>query len=150
MTERNNHTLESRNVTVMRSDGESKGEFKLIASRDIPSGSSLFKIEGAFTEVPTRYSVQVGRGLHIDIPESESEDSEETMDRFYWRFMNHSCEPNTLVRGQECFALKPIEAGQEIVFNYNTTEYEMAEPFDCLCGSKHCTGRIRGFRFLSC
>ncbi len=71
------------------------------------------------------------------------------MDRFYWRFTNHSCEPNSLLRGGEFFALRPIKPWQEITFNYNTTEYELAEPFDCRCGSDRCAGRIRGFRFLS-
>ncbi len=143
MTERNSHTVESSCVAVVRSDGE----YKLVARESIPSGRRLFKIEGGLTEVPTRYSVQVGRALHLDLPGSYG--PEEIMDRFYWRFTNHSCEPNALLRGGEFFALRPIEPWQEITFNYNTTEYKLAEPFDCRCGSDRCAGRIRGFRFLS-
>ncbi len=142
MTERNSHTVEASGVIVMRSNGE----YKLVAGESFPSGRSLFKIDGVPTEIPTRYSVQVGRTLHLDLPGSYG--PEEIMDRFYWRFMNHSCEPNALIRGRECFALRPIEPWQEIAFNYNTTEYELAEPFDCRCGSDRCAGRIRGFRFL--
>jgi len=142
----NRHTVKSSSVTVKRTDKEYKGEYELVARRTIPIGSKLFNIEGVLTEVPTRYSVQVGRTLHIDIPESYG--LEEILDQFYWRFMNHSCEPNALIRGKECFALRHIEPSEEITFNYNTTEYELAEPFDCRCGNDCCGGKIRGFRFL--
>jgi hypothetical protein len=89
----------------------------------------------------------VEHATHLDILRAYT--PEEMMDRFYWRFMNHSCEPNALIRGREVFALRPIEPGQEITFHYNSTEYELSEPFHCRCGSGLCSGRIRGFRFAS-
>jgi hypothetical protein len=46
-------------------------------------------------------------------------------------------------------ALTCIEPWQQITFDYNTTEYDMAEPFDCRCGAKSCRGQIRGYRWLS-
>jgi hypothetical protein len=46
-------------------------------------------------------------------------------------------------------SLKPVEFGQDITFNYNTTEFDMAEPFACRCGSARCAGRVQGFRHLS-
>jgi len=147
MVKVNSKYFESRIVTVVKSNKEYKGEYGIVATKDIPSGTNLFKIDGVLTKVPSRYSVQVGHNLHIDIPESY--DLEMIITRFYWRFMNHNCEPNARIQGTECFALKPIKAGQEVTFNYNTTEYEMAEPFECCCGSDHCVGRIRGFSFLS-
>jgi hypothetical protein len=64
--------------------------------------------------------------------------------------MNHSCNPN----GYICFddltyrALHDIAAGEELTFHYCTTEYELANPFNCLCGSTDCLGRVRGFKFL--
>lgn len=64
--------------------------------------------------------------------------------------MNHHCSPN----GYFCFddltyrARRDISAGEELTFNYCTTEYELAEPFDCLCGSPDCMGRVLGFKFL--
>ena len=69
------------------------------------------------------------------------------MDRFFWRFTNHSCAPNAQLRGREFFSLRPIEPWQEITFHYDTTEYEMAEPFECRCGADDCFGRIQGFKF---
>ena len=41
-------------------------------------------------------------------------------------------------------ANQPIFTGQEITFDYNTTEDIMAEPFECLCGSTDCKGTIGG------
>jgi hypothetical protein len=91
--------------------------------------------------------VQVDHELHVDL--SGRYGSEYILDRFDWRFMNHSCEPNAAIRGRRAVSLKPIEPWQEVTFHYNTTEYEMEEPFDCRCGSGRCEGQIRGFRFLS-
>ena len=121
------------------------GEFRLVALREFATGSRLFAVDGQVTEQPTRYSVQVGAGIHLDLPGGHA--PEEMMDRFFWRFTNHSCAPNAQLRGREFFALKAIEPWQEITFHYDTTEYEMAEPFDCRCGEASCFGRIQGFRF---
>ena len=49
------------------------------------------------------------------------------------------------MRGLKVVAILPIRIGEQIVYNYNTTEYEMAEPFACRCGSAQCGGEIRGF-----
>ena len=46
-------------------------------------------------------------------------------------------------------ALRDIAAGEEISFNYLTTESEMAEPFHCRCGSANCFGFIQGRNFLT-
>ena len=64
--------------------------------------------------------------------------------------MNHSCSPNGYFRFDDLTfrALHDIAAGQEITFHYCTTEYELANPFQCLCGSPQCLDTVRGFRFL--
>ncbi len=57
---------------------------------------------------------------------------------------NHSCEPNTGVQGQILIvARRPIAAGEELTFDYDTTEIS-AEPFECRCGSARCRGTIDG------
>jgi SET domain len=121
--------------------------YQLVLTEHVCAGSRLFRIEGELTHTPTRYSVQVDQDLHIDIPSGYAPD--ETLDRFYWRFTNHSCEPNAVVCGRDMYARICIEPWQQITFNYNTTEYDMAEPFDCLCGSDICEKTVRGFRWLS-
>jgi hypothetical protein len=123
------------------------GEFRLVAARPIARGDVLFQIEGVRTRRPTRYSVQIGARLHIDLDPGHS--AEEIMSRYYWRFMNHACEPSAWIRDQEVIALHGIRPGDDVTFDYNSTEYEMAEPFACRCGSRHCLGEIRGFKHLA-
>jgi hypothetical protein len=41
-------------------------------------------------------------------------------------------------------ALKPIAEGDEMTFFYPSTEWDMAQPFKCQCGSNKCLGEIRG------
>lgn len=122
------------------------GEFSLLVTRPIPAERLLFTILGDVTPMPSRYSVQVAEGVHVDLRGERRPD--ELLDRYYWRFMNHSCEPNVVIRGRDVFALRAIEPWEQVTFDYNTTELELAEAFDCRCGSRRCLGRVRGFRFL--
>lgn len=67
------------------------------------------------------------------------------------RFCNHSCSPNCFVDkwvvGDKLrmgiFALRKIQAGEELVFNYNVDRYG-AEPQPCYCGEPNCVGFIGG------
>ena len=143
LSRRSNRTIESGRVGVLRLGGE----YKLVCTEPVPADEYLFQLEGHITSRPSRYSVQVGLAAHVDLPVQHLH--EEALDLFYWRFMNHSCEPNTMVCGRRVLTLKPIARWEEITFHYNTTEYDMAEPFDCHCGSQRCEGRIEGFRYLA-
>ncbi|MFD9961917.1 SET domain-containing protein-lysine N-methyltransferase [Amycolatopsis sp. NPDC058986] len=132
----------SRLVGVLRE----AGEYRLVVTQPVAAGTCLFTIGGEVTGTPTRYTVQVGAGEHIDVPPDCGND--EVQDLFSWRFMNHSCEPTVEIRGRKVFSVRAIGPWQEITFNYNTTEYEMVEPFACRCGAASCQEQIRGFRFL--
>ena len=44
---------------------------------------------------------------------------------------------------------RDIKKGEDITFDYTTTEYEMARAFKCLCGVANCLGEVKGFKFLS-
>jgi histone-lysine N-methyltransferase SETD2 len=67
------------------------------------------------------------------------------------RFCNHSCNPNCYVDKwvvgdrlrMGVFAERKIEAGEELVFNYNVDRYG-ADPQPCYCGEPNCTGYIGG------
>lgn len=123
------------------------GEYRLVATRPIAAGERLFRMEGEITAQPSRYSVQVGESLHI--APGVSPTTEKRLDRYFWRFMNHSCDPNTVVREREVFAWRDIHPGEAVTFDYNTTEWEMAEPFICHCGNVGCLKEIRGFKHLT-
>lgn len=136
------HT-QSEMVGVIRADRE----YRLVAICPIRAGERLFTIEGEQTTTATRYSLQIGENLHIDLCGVRC--TEEILDRYFWRFMNHSCEPNSLIRDRDVIALRDIQPWEAVTFDYNTTEWEMAEPFDCRCGSANCLGTIRGLKYLT-
>ncbi len=64
--------------------------------------------------------------------------------------LNHHCSPNCRIRFEDLTfcALRDISAGEDLTFNYCTTEYEIAQAFDCNCGSPDCVGRVTGFKDL--
>ncbi|MEH2279461.1 MAG: amino acid adenylation domain-containing protein [Nostoc sp.] len=87
----------------------------------------------------TIYSFQMDFNLHVNLDEPAV-------------IINHSCDPNTGVRnnqfgGYNFIALEDIEAGKEITWNYETTEYESIAVLGCLCGSLSCRGKTLGFKF---
>jgi len=120
---------------------------RLVARESIAAGTLIFVIAGRESATPTRYSVQVARDLHI-----ECDDLPPGLERVrhrYWMYLNHHCEPSAWVRGREVVALRDIAPGEGVTFDYNTTEWDMASPFDCHCGSADCVGTVRGLSHLS-
>ncbi|MFW9260925.1 SET domain-containing protein [Nostoc sp. CALU 546] len=92
-------------------------------------------------EVPERtiYSFQTDFNLYVNLDEPAV-------------VINHSCDPNTGVRnnqfgGYDFVALGDIEAGEEITWDYETTEYESIAVRRCLCESLSCRGKTLGFKF---
>jgi len=71
----------------------------------------------------------------------------------YWntaKYINHSCDPNCetdIIRGRIwIIALRDIEAGEEITYNYGY-DYESYEDHPCYCGTSRCMGYILGEDF---
>ena len=122
-------------------------ERRLVALQSIAPGVVLFRIEGFETRTPTRHSLQVGRDRHLD--QRGARDATDRVRRFYWRYMNHACDPTTRVVDGEVIALRAIAPGDAITFDYNTTEEDLAEPFRCHCGASACVGVVRGARHLT-
>ncbi|HEY3287186.1 MAG TPA: SET domain-containing protein-lysine N-methyltransferase [Gemmatimonadaceae bacterium] len=120
---------------------------KLIAIKPIAAGKKVFTLVGRETPIPTRYSIQVGPSLHVD--QDDAHDPSEIVRRYFWRYMDHACDPATLIRHRAVIARRDIAAGEALTFNYNTTEYDMAEPFRCHCESALCVGLVRGARYLT-
>jgi SET domain-containing protein len=58
------------------------------------------------------------------------------------RFVNHSCEPNCLIRREEGRAfletVKPIRSGEELTFDYSFDRDDEKVP--CRCGAPGCRG----------
>jgi hypothetical protein len=64
-------------------------------------------------------------------------------------YLNHSCEPNLGIAGEREFvALRDIEAGEELTFDYSITEDELPWTMRCLCGTVSCRGTITAIQHL--
>jgi len=122
-------------------EAENRG-YGLYASRNFRRGELVVSGNALeITNVPDAHTIQTDRNRHVrmDLPA---------------RFVNHSCgmtanigaRPN--VKGAyDFFALRTIRTGQELLFDYETTEYEISADFECKCGSTECRGRLRGFKY---
>ncbi|MEG4836978.1 SET domain-containing protein-lysine N-methyltransferase [Microcoleus sp. B9-D4] len=94
---------------------------------------SIFRAKERLTE-PNYLTVQLNEQEHIMLaPE-------------FLQYINHSCNPNvffdTTHRVLRC--LSQIEVGEEMTFFYPSTEWCMAQTFDCDCKTQKCLGRIQG------
>jgi uncharacterized protein len=59
--------------------------------------------------------------------------------------MNHCCEPNCGVKGQIVFvALRDIEAGEELLYDYAMTETDPEYKMDLRCEQKTCRKKLTG------
>lgn len=122
------------------------GRFHVLAGSPIPKGAHIMDLIGELSSRPSRYSVQVDVNLHVETRVPVQGDA--SLDSCQVRYMNHSCKPNTRFLNRQVIALHNIEEREELTFDYNTTEWEMAEAFVCTCG--HCAGRrISGFKHLT-
>ena len=140
----NGHTGPNSKIEMRHYQGH-KG---LFARKDIIAGSVIFHLKGSIARRANKYSVQLGSDKHLDFPPVRKPNDD--LD-YAWQYLNHSCEPNGYVNAAEyCFcALRNIRKGEEITFNYLTTEYELAAPFRCECRSAKCFRFIRGNKFLT-
>lgn len=66
-------------------------------------------------------------------------------------YMNHCCDPNTIfIHDGLMIATRDIEAGEEVTYDYATSESGTSShmPFQCACGKGACRGTITGEDFL--
>ncbi len=118
----------------------------LFAKVDIKKGTPIIRITG--TILPKKdvtrpvYVLQLDDDLFIQADEGAMDDN-----------LNHSCNPTCRIDREslQAIAIRDIKAGEEITFNYNTTEYDMVangDAFKCHCGSEECIGEVQGFKHL--
>jgi len=64
-------------------------------------------------------------------------------------FMNHSCEPNCVIMGRtRIVALRRIDTGEEVTFDYSTNVGWDGFSMRCTCGAKACRKVVRSYAFL--
>jgi hypothetical protein len=113
------------------------GQKGLFVTKNFNKGEALFQLAGEVSTKPTKYTIQISPSEHIDDP--------------LGHYLNHSCDPNTYISPEDktVRALEDIAAEEELFFDYNENEYEMATPFVCHCGAEKCRGEIKGNKFDS-
>lgn len=141
------------NVSVIKT--EKKG-FGLRADADLRPGDFIFEYIGevinekSFRQRMIQYDDEgIIHFYFMSLSKGEFVDA--TKKGNLGRFCNHSCNPNCYVDkwvvGDKLrmgiFAERKIEAGEELVFNYNVDRYG-ANPQPCYCGEPNCTGFIGG------
>lgn len=65
------------------------------------------------------------------------------------RYMNHSCDPNTWWEGScAMVARRAIAAGEEVTYDYATSEIALELAMLCACGSPVCRGMVTNHDYL--
>lgn len=60
-------------------------------------------------------------------------------------YVNHSCTPNAGLQGPiTLVAMREIDPGEEICFDYAMSDGSPYDEFQCLCGTAHCRGTVTG------
>jgi len=132
-------TISDHHFAVVRQN-ISNNQKAFFAQRSYQAGDVISTFSaGAVVSTPSYLTVQIGVDQHI------------LLEPEHLQYINHSCDPNVFfdTYSYEIIALRPIETGDEMTFFYPSTEWSMAQPFECLCGSNRCLGEIRGAAHLS-
>ncbi|MEY2446214.1 MAG: uncharacterized protein QOE00_2794 [Ilumatobacteraceae bacterium] len=84
-------------------------------------------------------SVQIDENLYMaGAPEPEPAD-----------FINHACEPNLGLTGNVVLvAMRDIAVGEELTYDYATTDGSDYDEFECHCGSTLCRGKVSGHDWM--
>ncbi|EUC28372.1 hypothetical protein COCVIDRAFT_89415 [Bipolaris victoriae FI3] len=103
----------------------------------LPPGALFARITTPTPTTTAAYSsVQASRNLHIEL----------NCDLLY---INHSCKPS-LVFDMQRWEVRVsdreggLKQGDELTFFYPSTEWSMAQPFECHCKEEACRGVIKG------
>lgn len=116
----------------------------LFSKRDIKKGENIFNFTGKLItfkqtlEATDNFGdpLQLGKNLYINL--------EEPM-----RFINHSCNPNTgIINDVTLIALRDIQEGEELYFDYSTSMDEDYWVMQCMCGEANCRKTIKDFKYL--
>jgi len=64
-------------------------------------------------------------------------------------FINHSCAPNCGMRGSTVVAaLRDIAVGDELTYDYATSDGSDYDEFECVCGAEICRGKVTGHDWM--
>ncbi len=140
------------------SDAQGGGQFivgknnagkAVYANRPFPTGAKLIRFSGPIyhkSEIFVHRTGEDDRFFQVG-PDEYMGPSGDIDD-----IVNHSCRPNAGLRFAEkeifLVALRPIQTGEEICWDYSTTSSSSTFYMKCLCAVPECRGIIGDFEFL--
>jgi SET domain-containing protein len=128
-------------VALRRSRIDGYGVF---AAEAIPAGTRLGLLTGeSITVAEARRRAQESQRLMlVELSPARAIDASRSQDAM--RFTNHSCSPNARIQVEDgeisFFALRDLEAGDEITVDYGVTHHEGR--LACRCGAPGCRGAL--------
>ena len=115
----------------------------LFAGTRIARRAKIGEFEGEVIGLREARKRAKGRSI-IAIVELERHALDATASPRGFRFINHSCAPNTFFRctptRAEVYALRDIAAGEELTVDYGESHHNGR--LRCACGARSCRGRI--------
>ncbi|GER40306.1 histone-lysine N-methyltransferase [Striga asiatica] len=152
-----NQQFQKRKYAKLRWFRCGKKGFGLQALQDISQGQFLIEYVGevldmrAYETRQKEYALQGHRHFYF-MTLNGSEVIDACAKGNLGRFINHSCDPNCqtekwMVNGEVCvglFAVRDIQKGEEVTFDYNYVRVFGAAAKKCVCGSPNCRGYIGG------
>ncbi len=120
-----------------------KGYFGVFAREPVQAGELLVMWSGdlvtlaGLEQLPPLLqsrSIQVEDALYLAPHQTDPAD-----------FVNHSCNPNAGLSGQiGLVAMRDIQPGEEICYDYAMSDGSDYDEFDCQCGEAACRKRVTG------
>lgn len=121
-----------------------KGGYGVFANQQILAGELVVVWGGDvvvyeewrdLSPVAQRHSIQVEESLYL-VPHELPEVGD---------FVNHSCSPNAGLSGQTALvALRTVQKGEEICYDYAMSDGSPYDEFMCSCESVECRSRVSG------
>ncbi len=135
-----NKAIVSDHVFAIRFKDVDNEQNSLHGTKKFIKGDVITTFSAGITQDYATYlTVQVSAEKHI------------TLQPAFLQYINHSCSPTVFfdTTTMELIALQDLNEGDEFAFFYPSTEWDMAQPFVCNCGSTNCLQLINGASHLS-
>jgi hypothetical protein len=116
------------------------GAKAFFSKKNYTAGDCITTFEAsAILATPNYLTIQLSDNKHFHIsPE-------------FLQYANHSCNPNVFfdTDSMQLICVKEITAGDELCFFYPSSEWDMAQAFECNCGSSDCLKIIKGAKYIA-
>ncbi|MBX2994150.1 MAG: SET domain-containing protein [Bdellovibrionaceae bacterium] len=114
----------------------------VFAREDIRKGETIAVFDGPVLDDDFEPWTDDLRNHTIQVGPTEWRDS-----KGFARYLNHSCDPNCGIKNRNrVVAMRPIQAGEEITWDYEMTEKNDWWKMKCRCGSDLCRKQIGNYR----